>query len=108
MDGWWYFKWPPIKFIMGLFSPNVSMDTHDPQTLSERRKVAGTCEETLAYGVRTFVDDMDDAVNIAYAGWPTRLYLIDTEGKVVYHGGLGPFDFFPSKLDKAIEAYLGR
>ena len=33
-------------------------------------------------------------------------YLIDTEGKVVYHGGLGPFDFFPAKLKKAIDGYL--
>ncbi len=82
------------------------MDVHDPQTLEQRRQVAGTCEASLSYGVRTYVDEMDDAVNIAYAAWPTRLYLIGIDGVVVYAGGLGPYDFHPSKLEKAIENYL--
>ncbi len=82
------------------------MDVYDPQTLEQRRQVAGTCEASLSYDVRTYVDEMDDAVNKAYAAWPTRLYLNDTEGVVVYAGGLGPYDFHPSKLKKAIESYL--
>jgi hypothetical protein len=106
VDGWWYYKFPPIKFIASIFAPKVHMATYDPQTIEERRKVAGECEESLEYGIRTYVDEMDDAVNTAYCGWPTRLYLIDTEGKVVYHGGLGPFDFHPRKLKKAIETFL--
>ena len=83
------------------------MDVYDPQTLDERRQVAGTCETSLSYGVRTYVDEMDDAVNKSYAAWPTRLYLIDTEGVVFYAAGLGPYDFHPLKLEKAIEDYLG-
>lgn len=88
--------------------PNARLDVYDPGTMEERRKVAGECEASLEYGVRTYVDEMDDAVNIAYAGWPTRLYLIDTEGTVVYHAEPGPWGFHPWKLGKAIEAYLGR
>lgn len=79
---------------------------YDPQTIEERHKVAGDCQQTLEYGIRTYVDTMDDAVNIAYAAWPTRLYLIGLDGRVVYHGGLGPFDFKPAKLERAIEEYL--
>ncbi len=82
------------------------MDIHDPQTLEQRRQVAGACETSLSYGIRTYVDEMDDAVNRAYAAWPTRLYLIDTAGEVVYAGGLGPYDFHPHKLEKAIADYL--
>jgi hypothetical protein len=83
-----------------------STEIYDPKTMDERRVVAGDCEESLKYGIRTYVDEMDDAVNEAYAAWPTRLYLIDTNGRVVYHGGLGPFDFHPRKLGAAIERHL--
>lgn len=69
--------------------------------------MAGECAESLQYGIRTYVDGMDDAVNKAYAAWPTRLYLIDADMRVIYHGGLGPFDFHPAKLGKAIEVCLG-
>ena len=51
---------------------------------------------------------MDDAVNKAYAAWPTRLYLVGLDGRVVYGGGLGPFDFKPAKLENAIEQYLAQ
>jgi hypothetical protein len=74
--------------------------------MEERRAVAGNCESALQYGIRTYVDEMDDAVNKAYAAWPTRLYLIGVDGRVIYHGGLGPFDFKPAKLAAAIESYL--
>jgi len=82
------------------------MNVYDPQTIEERRRVAGECEASLSYGVRTYVDEMDDAVNKAYAGWPTRLYLINTDGVVVYAAGLGPYDFHPIKLKEAIETYF--
>jgi hypothetical protein len=84
----------------------AATDIYDPKTLEERRSVAKDCDTSLNYGIRTYVDEMDDVVNRAYAAWPTRLYLIGLDGKVVYHGGLGPFDFHPDKLEKAIEEYL--
>lgn len=84
------------------------MEHDDPKTIEERRAVAGECEAALQYGIRTYVDEMDDAVNKAYAAWPTRLYLIGLDGKVVYAGGLGPYDFKPAKLKAAIENYLSQ
>ena len=84
----------------------AATDVYDPTTIEERRQVAVSCETALQYGIHTYVDEMDDAVNKAYAAWPTRLYLIGIDGRVVYHGGLGPFDFHPSKLEKAIQEYL--
>ena len=82
------------------------MEHYDPKTIEERRAVAGECEAALDYGVRTYVDDMDDRVNHAYAAWPTRFYLIGLDGKVVYPGGLGPYSFKPTKLKVAIDDYL--
>ena len=82
------------------------MEHYDPQTIEERRSVAGECETALQYGIHTYVDEMGDYVNDAYAAWPTRLYLVGLDGKVVYAGGLGPYDFRPEKLKAAIESYL--
>jgi hypothetical protein len=52
------------------------------------------------------VDDIDDAVNKAYAAWPTRLYLVGLDGRVVYAGGLGPQGLRPEELKNAIDIYL--
>jgi hypothetical protein len=79
----------------------------DPQTIEERRSAAGQCEDALAYGVPTLVDEMDDAAMTAYAAWPDRLYLVGTEGRVAYAGGRGPFGFKPAELGKAIDALIG-
>jgi hypothetical protein len=105
VNGWWLGK-GPLKFFMKLGGIKAATDVYDPQTIEERRTVAGQCQTTLQYDIHTYVDEMDDAVNQAYAAWPTRLYLIGLDGRVVYHGGLGPFDFHPSKLEKSIQEYL--
>lgn len=87
---------------------NAATDVYDPKTIKERQAVAGRCLETLQYGIKTYVDEMDNAVNEAYAAMPTRLYLVGMDGQVVYAGGLGPFGFKPKELRAAIEEYLMR
>jgi len=104
-DGWWLGK-GVAGVATSLYARKAARDVRDPTSLDERRAVAGRCERSLRYGIRTYVDDVDDAVNRAYAAWPTRLYLIDTDGRVVYHGGPGPFGFSPKKLGAAIERHL--
>ncbi len=95
-----------MNLLLKIAKTGVVTDVHDPQTLEERRQVAGRCEEALKYGIHTYVDDIDDSVNQAYAAWPTRLYLIDKYGKVAYKGGLGPFGFKPKEFGHRIEAHL--
>lgn len=104
-DGWWLGK-GLIGWFARRWETRVAIDVQDPRTLAERQAVAGRCEGALKYGIRTYVDEMDDAVNEAYAGWPTRLYLVGLDGRVVYHGGLGPYGFSPKRLGRAIEDYL--
>ena len=105
VDGWWFGGGIQEKFIKSRY-PKVSTDLYDPKTMDERRAAAGQCEEALKYRIRTYVDELDDRVNKAYAAYPTRLYLIDLEGKINYAGGLGPWGFKPPELKKAIENYL--
>ena len=107
VDGWWLGK-GVIGMSLKLSNSKAATDVYDPQTIEERRKVAGQCVDSLQYGIHTYVDEMDDAVNKAYAAWPTRLYLIGVDGRVSYAGGLGPFGFKPGEFDEAIQTYLER
>jgi hypothetical protein len=105
VDGWWLGGGLP-GLLFKLKGTTAAMDVTDPKTMEERRAVAGQCEVALRYGVRTHVDEMDDAVNKAYAAHPTRLYLVGLDGNVVYASGIGPFGFKPAELKVAIEEYL--
>ena len=107
VDGWWLGK-GIFGLGLRLARSRAATDVADPRTIEARRQVAGHCQESLQYGIRTYVDEMDDAVNQAYAAWPTRLYLIGEDGRVVYQGGPGPLGFRPAALGDAIEAYLSR
>ena len=105
-DGWWFGGGLPGLMIK-LYS-KASTRHYDPKTIEERRAVAQECEAALQYGIRTYVDEIDDPVNKAYAAHPTRLYLVGVDGKVVYAGGIGPFGFKPAELKDAIGRYLSR
>jgi Iodothyronine deiodinase len=78
----------------------------DPITNAERTKVAKQCVAGMKLAMPAIVDKMDDAVSLAYHGWPERLYLVGKEGKVAYVGGPGPFQFEPEELDAAIRKEL--
>ena len=105
VDGWWFGK-GILGMALKLSRTKASTDLFDPKTIEERRSAAGQCDKALKYGIRTYIDEIDDTVNKAYAAWPTRLYLVGLDGRVVYHGGLGPFGFKPAELGKEIDDYL--
>jgi hypothetical protein len=105
VDGWWL-GGGLIGLVIRMYRSGASTDTYDPKAIEERRAAAGQCEDALKYGIRTYVDEMDDAVNTAYAALPTRLYLVGLDGRVVYAGGLGPLGFKPAELGAAIAKYL--
>jgi hypothetical protein len=80
----------------------------DPIDIDERSKAATTCVADLNLPIPAIVDGLDDAVNRAYAGWPDRLYLIGTDGRLTYAGGRGPMGFAPDELEEAIRAELAK
>ena len=81
---------------------------HEPETVEERRTVASTCASNLKMSMPTVIDDVDNAVASAYGGWPDRLYLIGTDGRIAFQGGEGPFGFKPEELERAIESEPAR
>lgn len=76
------------------------------QSMEERVEVGQSCMLKLALGMPALVDEMDDAVGVAYNAMPERLYLIGTDGRIAYKGGVGPMFFFPEEWERAIRDHL--
>ena len=89
------------------FLPMQFGNIEDPITAPERHELAKRCSAELGMTLPAVVDGLDDMVSKAYGGWPERLYLIGTDGKVAYRGGPGPFGFDPDGFEVAIRAHLG-
>jgi hypothetical protein len=85
-------------------SSNERVGVHLPQpaTYDERAKVAETCRRTLDLDLPMLVDTITDDVGARYSGMPSRLYLIDGSGQVVYKSGRGPFGFKPAELEQSL------
>ena len=77
-----------------------------PRDLDEKAGIAEKCCSTLQISMPVLVDELDDRVGHAYSGMPDRLYLLDSDGRVVYKGGRGPFGFKPAELEQEIILYL--
>ena len=76
------------------------------RSMEERVEVGQACMLKLALEMPALVDEMDDAVSLAYNAMPERLYLVGEDGKIAYKGGLGPMFFQPDEWDHAIEYLL--
>lgn len=74
-----------------------------PKSLDERASVAGSCVRKLGIKFPAVLDGFDNPTENAYTGWPDRLYLIDSDGKVAYKSKPGPFGFKPDELRHALE-----
>lgn len=75
-----------------------------PRTLDERLAIARDFVARHGYEIPLAVDDLTDLADELYAGWPERLYVIGTDGKVAYKGKTGPFGFEPDE----VAAWLGQ
>ena len=79
----------------------------DPKALEERQKVAKDFAAQFKVSLPILVDTLDDKVEKAYAGWPDRFYVINSEGKVAYKGGPGPGVFKAAEIPPVLDRLLG-
>ena len=78
------------------------------RTLPEKQDHAALCLRKLDLPFPAVVDGMDGAAEIAYQAWPSRLYVIGSDGKVAFQTRLGELDFRPAELDAAIREILAK
>ena len=74
-----------------------------PTNDAERENVANACVRKLGNKFPAIIDGFDNTTEKAYTGWPDRLYLISSDGKVLYKSKPGPFGFKPEQLEAAIK-----
>ena len=77
-----------------------------PKTLGERTEIAEQMCSELKLSIPCLVDGLDNRVGEAYSGWPDRIYVIGTDGKIVYKGEQGPRGFRPDEAADALEEHL--
>ena len=76
-----------------------------PTTFIERKELARTFADKMNVETTTLVDDIQNTANACYAAWPERIYIIDTDGRIAYKGGMGPFQFQPEDVSNFLENY---
>lgn len=73
-----------------------------PATIEDRVTVASQFCQQVKPVLPVVVDEINDPVGHTYSGMPARLYVIDSQGKVAYKSGRGPFGFLPGEMEQAL------
>ena len=73
-----------------------------PKSEEERALIAGACVRKLNIKFPAVLDEFGNSTEKAYTGWPDRLYLIDSQGRVAYKSRPGPFGFDSKELAAAL------
>ena len=78
----------------------------DAASIEQKREYAAACLRKLKIQYAAVVDGMDGAVEKAYAAWPSRVYLIDRNGRVKFNSLLDQERFDAKGLEAQIEAAI--
>ncbi len=77
-----------------------------PETEDERADVAAACMLRYNFSFPMLLDGMDNDAEEKYISWPDRLYIIGSDGKIAYQGGLGPFYFNVDEFDQEMATLI--
>lgn len=81
------------------------MTSHAHKTLADRIEAAKTFKELAHPASDVYCDTMDDNMERKYGAFPERLYAID-DGKIVYQGGVGPFQYDVEGYGQWLQKYV--
>ncbi len=90
--------------VLPIWNPEVDIVIPSPQSWEERRAVACEFVRNLDVEIPALVDDFKNSAEIAYNGWPSRLYVIDRDGRVAYKSKSGPLR--PQELLESLRQQL--
>ncbi len=79
------------------------IDLADPKTPQQRAANATLCARRLQIGYPVLPDEMAGEVEAAYTAWPSRVYVIGTDGVVRYETALDEQSFHAADLDASIK-----
>jgi tetratricopeptide (TPR) repeat protein len=73
-----------------------------PTSMSEKQDHATLCVRKLGIAFPALLDSMNGAAEAAYAAWPSKAFLLDRRGRIVFSTGLSEQDFSPEQLETAL------
>ena len=80
------------------------VDYFQPKSLQERisitRKLSSEDQANL------MIDNMNNDAEKNYSAHPERLYVVDQSKKIIYKGGMGPFEYKPQELKEFLSEQL--
>ena len=85
---------------------DAGISFNQPTNIEERAEVAQVCMLRMELELPMLLDDMDDTIEQAYVAWPDRLFLLGTDGRVVYRSEMGPYGFNTNDWEQAMKDLL--
>lgn len=82
---------------------NVEIQQH--RTIQERLEAAEMLKKKSKCSAPVVVDTMANKTNSAYGAWPERFFIIQ-EGKLVYVGGTGPYNYSLPEVRSWLKNYV--
>ena len=98
----------PHGWLATRFQPGGAYRVCTAANILARQEIASACMVGLRLTIPALIDAIDNRADLAYNGWPERLYALSSQGEIVYQGGKGPYGFDIDELDRFLEGYLGR
>ena len=80
----------------------------EAKSMAAKQKNADLCIRKLKIPYSAAVDDLDGAGEKAYAAWPSRVYLVGTDGKIAFESHLDEQEFRAAALQAALEKSVAR
>jgi tetratricopeptide (TPR) repeat protein len=84
------------------------IDLADPTTFEQKRGYAASCVRKLKIPYTAAVDPLDNGAEKAYVAWPSRVYLVDRQGRVAFNSLLDELNFDATMLDSVLQSAIKR
>jgi type I thyroxine 5'-deiodinase len=78
-----------------------------PRSDDERTSTALACVRKLGIRIPAVLDRIENQTERAYTAWPDRMFVIDTNGRVVFKSDPGPYGFSTADLEGALRQVTG-
>ena len=80
------------------------IDWQPAKTMAEMQAHASSCVRKLKMNFPAVVDSVDGQVESKYSAWPSRLYVVGRDGRILYRTRLSELDFHPADVEAAIRS----
>lgn len=83
------------------------IDMADAADMAGKEQHAAFCTRKLNMKFPAVVDGMDGKVERAYSAWPSRAFVLDKEGRILYSTRLTELDFHAAEMEAAVKRASG-